>query len=91
MKLLLPVIFCLFDFSDAVSLDHQHLALAKLLQVLQVGVREADDILEELLGVLGGVERLEGKQAQSHNIVAENVGSQDVRIFAILFGSFVGA
>jgi len=54
-------------------------------------VREREHILDKLLRVLSRRVHLEGEEADSHDVVTEDEGAQDVRIFAVLFLGFFGA
>ena len=83
------LILRLLDFANSIGLNHEHLSLAELLQVLQVGMSEANYILKELQRMLDWVERLESKEADSNYIVAEDIGTQDVGVLAVFLGGFV--
>ena len=52
--------------------------------MLQVSMGEADDVLEEQRRVFVRCEHLESKQANTDNVVAEDEGTEDISVLAIL-------
>lgn len=75
--------------SSSASLNHKHSALGEFFQMLQEGVSEADNVLQELLRVFGRLVHLECKETNSHYVISEDERTKDVGVFAILLRDLV--